>query len=344
MRRRLAALATAACLLVAFTLPGHAAATDRGGGSPGDRPLVPRVVATFPTGYAFNSFAESMAFDRDGNLFATVTIWTDGTWNQGQVWKISPNGKMKQVGPNLDVGILSGLAFDPSGNLYAGLITFDTDNVPSGVLRIDRNGQATRVVTLPPGSFPNGLAVREGDLYISDSARGAIWRAHLRRDAVATLTNPWLADPLLAVASPDGWEGINGIAFWGDTLLAVNADTGSVIRIPLRRDGSPGRPSVVVADPVLLGSDGIALDAEGDLWIAVNHADRAVGGALIRVGRAGRIQVVASDPGWLDYPSQPAFGVSGRDRSTLYILNGSYNTGNCNLIALDVSVRGQPLP
>ena len=344
MRRRRSALATAACLVAALTLPWHAVAMDRGGGPPGDRPVVARVVATFPTGYEFNSFAESMAFDRDGTLFATVTIWKAETWNQGQVWKISPNGKMRQIGPNLDVGILSGLAFDANGNLYAGLITFDRTDVPSGVLRIDRNGQATRVVTLPAGSFPNGLAVRGGDLYISDSSHGAVWRAHLRRDAVATLTNPWIADPLLAVASPEGWEGVNGIAFRDDGLLAVNADTGSVVRIPLRRDGSPGTPSVVVTDAALVGSDGIAVDAEGGLWIAVNHADLQVGGALVRVGRAGRIQVVASDPGWLDYPSQPAFGVSGRDRSTLYVVNGSLNTGNCNVIALDVSVRGQPLP
>ena len=33
-----------------------------------------------------------------------------------------------------------------------------------------------------------------------------------------------------------------------------------------------------------------------------------VGGALVRMGRDGRVQVIASDPGWLDYPSQPAFG------------------------------------
>jgi sugar lactone lactonase YvrE len=344
MGRRLAALATAIGLVVAFTLPGQASATDRGGGSPGARPVVPRVVATFPASPEAQAFAESMALDRDGNLFATLTTWKAETWNQGQVWKISPNGKMKQVGPNLDVGILSGLAFDANGNLYAGLITFDTDNVPSGVLRIDRNGQATRVVTLPPGSFPNGLAVRGDDLYISDSSHGAIWRAHLRRNAVATLTGPWLADPLLAVASPEGWEGVNGIAFWGDALLAVNADTGSVIRIPLRHDGSPGIPSVVVTDPALIGSDGIAFDADGSLWIAVNHADMAVGGALVRVSRAARVQVVASDPGWLDYPTQPVFGGWGRDRSTLYVVNGSFNTGNCNVIALDAGVRGQPLP
>ena len=52
---------------------------------------------------------------------------------------------------------------------------------------------------------------------------------------------------------------------------------------------------------------------------------------------------MANDPVWLDYPSQPAFGTNGRARSTLYVLNGSLNDGNCNVIAIDAGVRGQPL-
>ena len=345
MHRRLAALATAAILLVAFSMPGPAAATARGGGdSPGARPLVPRVVATFPTGYEFDSFAESAAIDRDGNIYATVTIWKAETWNVGQVWKITPDGRMRQLGPNLDVGILSGLAFDGDGNLYAGQITFDTNGVPSGVLRIDPSGRATPVVTLPSGTFPNGLAFRDGDLYVSDSWNGAIWRTHPRGHGNVNLSTPWVKDPLLAVASSTGWEGVNGIAFQGDALYAVNADTGGVVRIPVRRDGSPGKPSLVASDAALVGADGIAFDADGGLWIASNHGDVPAGGAIVRMSRSGQLKVVASDPGWLDYPSQPAFGTRPGDRTTLYVVNGALNSGNCNVIALDVGVRGQPLP
>lgn len=212
------------------------------------------------------------------------------------------------------------------------------------MLRIDRDGRATRAVTLPAGTFPNGLAFRGGDLYVSDSWNGAVWRAHPRGNGNVTLTTPWIKDPLLAVASETGWEGVNGIAFGDDALYAVNADTGSVVRIPVRRDGSPGKASLVLTDPALVGADGIAFDAEGGLWITVNHGDVDVGGALVRMGRNGRLQVMASDPGWLDYPSQPAFGTRPGDRTTLYVVNGSLNTGNCNVIALDVGVRGQPLP
>ena len=335
MRRAITILAAAAALAVAAIAPGAAVAES---GSPS-----PRVVATFPTGYEYNSFAESLAIDRAGNLFVSVTIWTDGSWNRGQLWKISPDGRMRQLGKDLDVGILSGLAFDEDGNLYAGLVTFDTNDVPSGVLQFAPNGRATRVVTLPPGSFPNGLAFHDGDLYISDSWNGAVWRAHpragrnrcsARRPGCRTRRSRSSAAGRASMGSRSG----------ATRCMAVNADTGSVVRIPVRRNGSHGLPTVVVTDPALVGSDGIAFDEQGGLWIAVNHGDEDAGGALLRMSRTGSLSVVANDPGWLDYPSQPAFGVRPGDATTLYVVNGSLNTGNCNVIALSVSVRGQPLP
>lgn len=337
MRRRITILA-AAGLLLALTAAGPGVASAR------DDPLAPRVVATFPGGHDYGSFAESLAVGPGGSLYASVTVWTDTDWNVGQLWRIDPGGRMRQLGPDLDVGILTGLALARDGSLYAGLVTFDIAGVPSGVLRFDASGNATRAVTLPAGTFPNGLAVHDGYLNISDSYNGAVWRAELGVDGSQRLTHPWLKDATLAVASADGWEGVNGIAFWGDTLYAVNADTGNVVRIPPGRNGRPGTPEVAGGDPALVGADGIAFDARGGLWIAVNHGDQLIGGALARMDPSGSIQVVASDPGWLDYPSQPAFDTRTGQTTSLYVLNGSLNTGNPNLIALRVGVPGLPLP
>lgn len=336
MRRTITILAAAAALAAAAFTPGAVVA--------GDGQLSPRVVATFPIGYDYGSFAESVAIDRAGNLFVSVTIWTDGEWNRGQLWKISPNGRMQQLGPDLDVGILTGLALDRDGSLYAGLVTFDVGGVRSGILRFDAAGGATRVATMHPGTFPNGLAIHDGYLYVSDSYKGMVWRAELGRPDDQLLLKPWLKDPTLAVASAEGWEGVNGIAFWGDTLYAVNADTGNVVRVPVRANGAPDAPVIAAGDPALVGADGIAFDEEGGLWIVVNHGDEDAGGALLRMSPTGNLRVVANDPGWLDYPSQPAFGNRRGDATTLYVVNGSFNTGNCNVIALNVGVRGQPLP
>ena len=175
MKRPVVAIA-AALLCIGLAFPGTTFALAPAA-HVGPSPLVPRLIASFPTGYEYNSFAESLALSRTGDLYATVTIWQDATWNTGQLWRIMPDGEMRQLGADLEVGILSGLAFDDAGNLYAGLITFDRDGVPSGVLRFAPDGTATRAVTLPAGAFPNGLAFHGGYLYISDSSWGAVWRA-----------------------------------------------------------------------------------------------------------------------------------------------------------------------
>ena len=341
MTRRVAALATAALLLVAFIMPGPANATGGGGGGgglPAAGPLVPPIVATFPAGDD-GLFAESMAADRKGNLFASVTNWMpEGFSNIGQIWEISRDGGLSPYGPQLDAGggLLTGIAFDDEGQLYVAAATFGEDPAP-GVFRVSPGGPSTRVLSLPDFSFPNGLAFHGGYLYVSDS-NGAIWRSRPRGDASEAPSTPWLEDPVLA---PVDNLGVNGIAFLGNSLYAVNADTGAVIRIPVLRDGAPGAPIVVASDPALVTADGVAFDVEGGLWIAVNHES---GGALARVARDGSVTVVASDPGWLDYPTQPVFGTTGSAKATLYVENGAFFSGAPNVIALDVGVRGQPLP
>jgi hypothetical protein len=334
MRRRLAALATGTLLLVALTMPGPANATGGGGGGPpAAGPLVPRIVATFSAGEG-GSFAESMVADQKGNLFASVTDWMpEGASNVGQIWQISRDG-VSPFGFRLDAGggLLTGVAFDDEGQLYVGDATFGYGLAP-GVFRVTAGAPPTRVLSLPDFAFPNGLAFHAGYLFVSDS-NGAIWRVRPRVDAVAP-PSPWIEDPLLRPVA--GWEGVNGIAFLGNDLYAVNADTGTVIRVPVLRDGSPGSPLVVASDSALVTADGVAFDDDGDFWIAVNHES---GGALARVTRDGSVTVVVSDPGWLDYPSQPVFGQSGSARTTLYVENGSLSNGTPNVIALGVGVRG----
>jgi sugar lactone lactonase YvrE len=220
------------------------------------------------------------------------------------------------------------------------------------------------VATLPTGtdetaSFPNGLAVHGSDLYVSDTVNGAIWRIDLRRDSAVTLTRPWVRSSLLAPSVT--WEGVNGIAFQGDTLVAVVSDVGRVVRIPIVRHGAAGSVSVVTRSAALVGADGVAFDTAGRLWVVVNHAQGKASGMLAWVGHNGAVQVVAKDPTWLDYPTQVAFapqnrygaghlrtaGVSDRapEGSTLYITNGAFTTdGVSDVTAVHVGAVGARLP
>ncbi len=243
----------------------------------------PVIVATFSAG----SFAESLAAGRDGALYASVTEWATEGPSTGQVRKIDPSGSPTPYGTTLPTGgLLTGLAFDGDGHLFVGDVRFGGLGEPSGVFRVDPAGIPTRVLTLPGASFPNGLAFRARYLYVSDSALGAIWRFRPGDAAAASPATPWVKDPLLA---PTKGLGVNGVAFWGSDLYAVNADLGTVVRIPILPGGRAGSPVLVAKDRLLVTADGITFDARGDLWIVTNHPDAPPGNPKLEPvgGRAG---------------------------------------------------------
>jgi sugar lactone lactonase YvrE len=88
------------------------------------------------------------------------------------------------------------------------------------------------------GIVANGIAFnREGDLFIADTARGAIWRARFGSDG--------------SLLSPVGCDS----TFAPDTLCLSK---------------------VYVAHPMLEGVDGIALDAAGNVWGTANARQAVV--------------------------------------------------------------------
>lgn len=136
------------------------------------------VITTFHPG----DFPESLAVDRHGNLYTSLGLI-------GEVVKVTPGGHQKPLA-HLDIGdgLITGLAFDSAGNLYVADATFQASPTPPGIFRISARGAVTRVATLPADSFPNGLAFRDGRLYISDSSLGAIWQLMPGRKAAIWLT------------------------------------------------------------------------------------------------------------------------------------------------------------
>jgi sugar lactone lactonase YvrE len=170
---------------------------------------------TPPTATAFATGVpgtNGLAFDRDGNL------WTgDGTTGQGRVWRIHPAGGVCE--PSFS-GCAEAFRIQPMANS----------------LNIGRE-----VRTLPGNPQPlvaNGLAFTpEGELYVADTARGAIWKVELDRD--------------------------------GNVQTPMNCDT-TFTANTLCLD------AVFVAHPYLEGTDGIALDQAGNIWNAANERNAIV--------------------------------------------------------------------
>ncbi len=301
-----------------------------------------RVVTTFDAGPA-GAFAESLAPDGRGGLVASVTQWgplisgdpadPSAVWgsNIGQLWRVKPDGTRTTFGPAIDLSpsaMLLGVTTDTRGNAYVVVYRFlgaPPTTMPSGILRVSRSGHLSRLVTLPDGTGPNGVAIYRGHLFIADSF-GAIWRAPL--DRASTLTKPWLTSPLLLPVDDPNLPpiGANGIAFRDGAAFVTSWAKGLVLRIPVRHNGTAGTLRVFAEGDALVEADGISFDAHGTAWIAVNKGD----GSLVTVSRTGRVSPVAVPAGSLDYPTAVVLGSGG----TLFVANGGYFSGTPGLVAL----------
>ena len=208
------------------------------------------------------------------------------------------------------VAPILGLAFGPDGKIYfcfvgdftgqgsqikrisADLATIeDVANIP-GI-----GAPSDRIVDNPDGStdriifgdtdlgfiarVPNALTFNSsGDLFISDSFQGAIFRI----DGVAGNTcagsdscvDTVVHDGLLATPGfpPFGANGLALLPGDEDTLFVANTGDDRVLRLDLS-SGEDDKDLVVFAESID-GADGLAFDDEGRLWVAANQGDEMV--------------------------------------------------------------------
>jgi sugar lactone lactonase YvrE len=155
-----------------------------------------------------------LAFDGDGNL------WTgDGTTGFGRVWKITPAGSVEEMFRIQPMRNGADLGGDLAGR---------------GVGRENRTVPLENAQNL----VANGLAFDDdGDLYVADTARGAVWKVRL--DRRGNVRNRMGCDT----------------TFTPNTLCL---------------------DSVFVAHPYLEGTDGIALDRAGNIWNSANERNAIV--------------------------------------------------------------------
>jgi sugar lactone lactonase YvrE len=279
---------------------------------------------------------EGLAVSRHGDLYVGLL--------GGEIKKVTPDGQVSSFATlNPGEGFLLGLAFDQQNVLYAALASFNPET--HGVWEIKEDGTAQRFAALGPQGLPNAIVVdRSGNLLVSDSVMGKIWK--ITPDGEVSV---WAENDLLLGAEeglPDSLPiGVNGMAFGKDQLLyVVNDDFGRLIRIPVTPDGSAGSIKVVLEDEGLEGADGIAFDKKNNIYVAVNQQDK-----LVRITPDEEIETLAT--AGLDYPASVAFGV-GEESKVLYVTNLAFlraqglveGTPNPSLVRLEVGVTGRPLP
>jgi sugar lactone lactonase YvrE len=251
-----------------------------------------------------------IAFDKDGFLLIA---------DAPDIYRLDPIPSGTGPGPAATLFVTglvpgaNGLAIDRYGNLWtgdgtsglgrvwkitpAGIVTEEfriqplaaTDdelgtNFGSGVTSVGRD-----VRTLPPGTIDattrgatnsagsqplvaNGLAFsRKGDLFNADTARGAIWKIEFKPDG--TLRSRTGCDPVFTV----------------NTLCLEN---------------------IYVQHALLEGTDGIALDRQGQIWNSANERNAIV----VVMEKRNVIEIFRNDPdetthlrnnGPLEFPTSP---------------------------------------
>jgi sugar lactone lactonase YvrE len=276
---------------------------------------------------------EGVAVDKVGNLYVSFTPL-------GQIRKITADGTDPVVVDFGDPGTL-GLAVDAVGNLYAAHASVDLAN--RGVYRLGRNGVLERFAGTEDMLFPNSLAFdKRGNLYVTDSAMGTIWRITRRGDAASWLQHELLEGLGLIPGYPP--IGANGIVYWKGMLYVANTEKGLIVRIPLSADGSPGEPEVVADGPGVYGPDGLALDVFGNLYIPLVIQDK-----LVRLDpEDGTVVELATVDDDLDEPASLAFSTQKGDRKAIFLTSYAVlpEDGGAGpaVLKVEIGVPGRPLP
>ncbi|WP_405887423.1 hypothetical protein OG762_04810 [Streptomyces sp. NBC_01136] len=162
-----------------------------------------------------------------------------------QVVRLHPDGRQQVLAtlpapadggvhtPMLGFALLTGLVRDDDGTLYFLYVTGTSDL--TGLWRLKPGGVPERITPLPADSVPNGLGLDSstGEFYSADSALSTVWRMPIGGGAATA----WATGPELA---PHGTLGANGLKVHQGAVWVTNTSLGTMVRIPIRRDGSAG--------------------------------------------------------------------------------------------------------
>jgi sugar lactone lactonase YvrE len=250
---------------------------------------------------------ESITADRGGLLYVADRV-------SGNVMRIDPKsprpvvvGRMaaRQVNGQNTAPNPSGMAFNAQGDLLIAASAYgEIQRLRAAELDPVRPGVAQTFATGLPGA--NGIDFdRQGRLYISGGASGNVFRVGPNGGAVETVATVDRFSRTLPGGGAQQAIVANGLAFDAAGVMHV-ADTarGAVWRIAFDAEGRAQRPVMWVQNAALEGADGLAFDARGRLWVAVNELN-----ALVRIGPAGELTEVARNgaAGPLEFPAALVF-------------------------------------
>jgi len=269
-------------------------------------------VRNFATGL---DHPEGIAVGPDGTLYAGGEA--------GQIYRISADGGTIEPLANTH-GFCLGLTLDQEGSLYV------CDLRRRALLKVTQGGEVKVVLEAVEGRpfiCPNfSVFDSEGNLFFSDSgewkqSNGVVYRLG--------------ADGQTRVFAAGPFHFANGIALDATEryLYVVESNLDRVLRIEIRPDGTAGS-SEVYADSLFRVPDGLAFDANGNLYVTTYASN-----CIYRITPDRQVRLVCRDLEnlLLCQPTNCAFGGANFDQ--LFVSN----LGRDHISALDLKIKGQPL-
>ena len=265
---------------------------------------------------------EDVVVGKDGRVFASD--------HQCAVAEIFPDGSFKRMGPR--GGAPNGINMDPQGRiLIANFGIYDREEGP--LQRFDPATGKHETLLAEVG----GKRLTSANYPVMDRA-GNIWCANSTHAETWPQALDGRADGFIFVLRPDGSSAIvaeglkfpNGMALSADdqTLYCAQTSGADVMAFDILPGGKlgPGRrygpvlgrlatregPAI---DPADLGyTDGVGMDAEGNLWVCLPAANK-----VVAITPALEVVVVIHDPSGetVNHPTNVTWG--GVDLKDLYI-------------------------
>ena len=235
---------------------------------------------------------EGITFDSDGNLYVSAQDPTDDQVDD-QLLDVATDGTFETVA---EAESMLGLESDSRGIVAAGIET-------SSILLIDPSDGTNDVIASgPPLGDPNFVVTTAWDtILVSDDRRGEGTIYEVTFDGNVST---WV----------DGVPTPNGMVFSldGSTLyVATTFEETGLWRVPVSAEGEPGTPEKWVEFPSNSAPDGVAIDDEGNVYVALNTA-----GEIAKVDTEGTATTLASG---LLGPASLAFGQGDFDPCSLYV-------------------------
>ena len=301
----------------------------------------PLEVGTVETVALFNAAAletpERIAILPDGTKYISLA-------RIGEIRKIAPDGTQsiharlpidKPHSPCFGfIATMGGLEQDHDGNLYVSVASCTLAD--RGVWKVALDGTMTLLANLPGSALPNGIALHRGQLYVAD-AFGPIWRV----PAAGGIAKVWADDARLKPTPNAPFPGPHSLRIFQSEIYVSNSDQGTILAIPIKLNGMPGRIRVHATLPDNLGCDDFAFDVRANLYCTTDPFDK-----LLRIFPDGSFEILLTAANGLDYPTAAAFGRHGQDRFNLYITNAAFPffsaTQRPSLMRLHLEVPGWP--